>query len=145
MRLPLRFVTLLISASAPFWCGCVHRVMMIRSEPDGALVSIDRQTVGHTPVAVPFTYYGTRDIRLEKDGYQPLEVQERLRTPWYDVFPLSFFTNHFALREIRDQRDFHYQLAPQNVVDENQLLQRADQLRLDVHRGTVALPLDAAR
>jgi hypothetical protein len=122
--------------------GCIRRVLMVRSEPEGALVTIDRQTVGQTPVAVPFTYYGTREVRLEKDGYEPLETKERIRAPWYDIAPISFITAHFSLRERRDVRQLDYRLTPKSTVDENQLLQRAGMLRGDVSRGTVAMPLE---
>jgi hypothetical protein len=122
--------------------GCVRRVLMVRSDPEGALVSIDRQTVGQTPVAVPFTYYGTREIRLEKDGYELLETKERLRPPWYEWFPISFVTAHFSLRERRDVRVLDYRLTPKQLVDENELLLRAGQLRTDVSRDTVTLPLE---
>ena len=122
--------------------GCIRRVLMVRSEPEGALVSIDRQIVGQTPVAVPFTYYGTREIRLEKDGYELFETKERIRPPWYDLPPISFLTAHFSLRERRDVRQLDYRLTPKATVMENDLLQRAGQLRGDVSRGTVTLPLD---
>lgn len=122
--------------------GCIRRVLMVRSEPEGALVTIDRQTVGQTPVAVPITYYGTREIRLEKDGYETLEAKERLRAPWYDIAPISFFTAHFSLRERRDVRQLDYRLTPKQMTDENELLIRAGQLRTDVARGTVTMPLD---
>lgn len=124
--------------------GCVRRVMQIQSEPEGALVSVDRTVVGHTPVAVPFTYYGTREIRLEKDGYEPLAAKQRILAPWYDIPPLSFFSNHFALREIRDTRSFNFQMRPKTITDESQLLDRANQMRTDVARGTVAFPLQTA-
>ncbi|MFM7737868.1 MAG: PEGA domain-containing protein, partial [Planctomycetota bacterium] len=58
--------------------GCVQRRMLIRSQPEGAMVTIDRQAIGQTPVSVPFTYYGTREIQLEKDGYQTIQVRQRL-------------------------------------------------------------------
>lgn len=122
--------------------GCIRRVLMVRSDPEGALVTIDRQTVGQTPVAVPFTYYGTREIRLEKDGFETLETKERFRAPWYDTFPISFFTAHFSLRERRDVRNLDYRLTPKQLVDESELLQRAGQLRTDVARGTVAAPME---
>lgn len=123
--------------------GCVRRVMLIRSDPEGALVTVDRQAVGHTPVAVPFTYYGTREIRLEKDGYESIESKQRIRAPWYDWVPISFITNHFSFRELRDNRTFDYTLRPKPITDESALRDRADQMRLDVFRGTVALPLQA--
>jgi hypothetical protein len=122
--------------------GCTRRYLMVRSDPEGALVTIDRQTVGQTPVAVPFTYYGTREVRVEKDGYELLETKERIRPPWYEIPPLSFLTAHFSLRERRDVRNLDYRLTPKQSVYEHELLERAGQLRTDVSRGTVALPLD---
>ena len=139
---PIHAVCLAALALCVIQLGCIRRVLMVRSEPEGALVTIDRQTVGQTPVAVPITYYGTREIRLEKDGFETLETKERFRTPWYDMFPLSFFTAHFSLRERRDVRNLDYRLTPKQLVDENELLQRAGQLRTDVSRGTVTLPLE---
>jgi hypothetical protein len=115
--------------------------MLIRSQPEGAMVTIDRQAIGQTPVSVPFTYYGTREIQLEKDGYQTIQVRQRLRPPWYEVFPLSFFSNHFALREVRDVRRLDFELIPKVQVSEYQLIERANQLRTDVGRGTVTAPI----
>lgn len=121
--------------------GCVQRRMLIRSQPEGAMVTIDRQAIGQTPVSVPFTYYGTREIQLEKDGYQTIQVRQRLRPPWYEVFPLSFFSNHLALREVRDVRRLDFELIPKVQVSEHQLIERANQLRTDVGRGTVTAPI----
>ncbi|MFM7563295.1 MAG: PEGA domain-containing protein [Planctomycetota bacterium] len=121
--------------------GCVQRRMLIRSQPEGAMVTIDRQAIGQTPVSVPFTYYGTREIQLEKEGYQTIQVRQRLRPPWYEVFPLSFFSNHFAMREVRDVRRLDFELIPKVQVSEYQLIERANQLRTDVGRGTVTAPI----
>lgn len=121
--------------------GCVQRRLLIRSQPEGALVSVDRQTIGQTPVAVPFTYYGTREIQLEKDGYQTVQVKQRIRPPWYQYFPLSFFAEHFSPREIRDVRQLDFEMIPKVQVSEYQLLDRANQLRTDVNRGTVTSPI----
>ena len=121
--------------------GCVQRRMLIRSQPEGAMVTIDRQAIGLTPVSVPFSYYGTREIQLEKDGYQTIAVRQRLRPPWYEWFPISFFSNHFALREIRDVRRLDFEMLPKVQVSEYQLIDRANQLRTDVGRGTVTTPV----
>lgn len=121
--------------------GCVQRRMLIHSSPEGALVSVDRQVVGHTPVSVPFTYYGTREIELQKDGYQTTRVKQRIRPPFYELFPLSFFSENLALRERRDVRVLDFELKPREAVNESQLLERGSQLRQDVCRGTVAAPL----
>ena len=52
--------------------GCVQRRMTIRSSPPGAMVYVDNQEIGTTPVSTGFTYYGTREFRLVKDGYETL-------------------------------------------------------------------------
>jgi hypothetical protein len=120
--------------------GCVQRRLLIRSEPEGALVTVDKKTVGHTPVLVPFTYYGTRDIKLEKDGFDTVKVQQRVRAPWYEYPPISFFADNFAFREIRDTRALDFQLPPKTQTNEDQLIKRGSQLRQDVWRNTIVAP-----
>ena len=122
--------------------GCVQRRLMVRSQPEGAFLTIDNQPIGYTPVSVPFTYYGTREVQLEKDGYKTVKVQERVKAPWYQYFPISFFTEHFSPREIRDQRLLDFTLEPREQVNENFLFDRASQLRGDVQRGTVTAPIN---
>ena len=102
---------------------------------------IDRQPIGHTPVAVPYTYYGNREIQHEMDGFQTKKVKHRFAAPWYQIPPLDFITDNFWPREIRDDRIVDFQLTPLTNVDENLLLDRAGQLRGNVYRGTVTLPL----
>ena len=120
--------------------GCVQRRMIVRTQPEGAFVTIDRQPVGYSPVSVPFTYYGTRDIQIEKDGFKTVKVQQDVAAPWYGKFPASFVTENFWPREIRDQRVLDFQLEPRTQVNSNQLLDRASTLRSNVQRGTVPLP-----
>ena len=121
--------------------GCVQRRLVVRSQPEGAFVTIDNQPVGPTPLPVPFTYYGTREIQLEKDGYKTVKVRERIRPPWFEKFPVSFFSNNFAGREIRHERVLDFQLEPKTQVQENQLLDRANDLRINVERGTLTVPV----
>lgn len=121
--------------------GCVQRRLIIRSYPEGAFVSVDRQPVGYTPVSVPYTYAGTRQIQLEKDGFKSIDVKERIRPATFDIFPFSLITNNFWPREIRDERLFEFQLEPHDQVSENLLMDRANDLRGNVYRGTVTAPI----
>lgn len=121
--------------------GCVQRRLIVKTQPEGAAVLIDRKPVGYSPVSVPFTYYGTRDVQIEKDGYKPIRVQERVDPKWYNRFPVSFFTENFSPREIRDQRILDFQLQPKTMTGENELLNRANDLRTNVQRGTIASPV----
>ena len=122
--------------------GCVQRRLMVRSQPEGAFLTIDNQPIGYTPVSVPFTYYGTREVQLEKDGYKTIKVQERVKPPWYEYFPINFFAENFSPREIRDTRLLDFTMQPREQVNQNYLYDRASQLRGDVQRGTVTAPID---
>jgi len=103
--------------------------MTIRSNPPGAMAWVDDYPVGTTPVSVNYTYYGTRKIRLVKEGYETFTVMQPLPTPWYEFPPLDFFSENLVPGEIHDRRDLCYQLRPQLVAPNAQLLGRAEQLR----------------
>jgi hypothetical protein len=109
--------------------GCVQRRMTIRSNPPGAMVYIDDYPIGVTPVSTSFLYYGTRKIRLVKDGFQTLTVMQPVRPPVYQLVPLDFVSENLVPYEIRDERLFEYQLAPEMIVPTEQLLSRADEFR----------------
>ena len=132
---------LLVSLSTVCLTGCVQRRFIVRSQPEGAFVTIDNQPIGYTPLSVPFTYYATREIQLEKDGYKTIKVRERIRPPWYQKFPVSFFADNFAGREIRDERLLEFEMEPRTQVEENLLLERANDLRTNIERGTVTAPI----
>lgn len=123
--------------------GCVQRRMTIRSNPPGALVYIDDNEIGTTPISTDFVYYGTRKIRLVKDGYETLTVLQPVRAPWYQIPPLDFFSENLVPGEIRDRRTLTYQLHPQMVTPPDQLLERAEGLRTAAHGtgGVMAAPV----
>lgn len=121
-------------------CGCVQRRMTIRSNPPGATVYVDDYEVGATPVAANFTYYGTRKIRLVKDGYETLTVLQPVSPPWYQYVPLDLVTENFLPGELRDHQQFSYQLRPQAMIPGDQLLGRAEELR----HGAMAAALPPA-
>ena len=72
-------VWLTMSLIVGFGSGCVSRRMMVYSDPPGALVLLEGQEVGYTPVAVDFLYYGTRELTLIKDGYETKTVLQKVR------------------------------------------------------------------
>jgi PEGA domain len=118
--------------------GCVRRRLNVHSNPPGALVYVDNQQIGTTPCSVDFTYYGTREIRLVKPGFETLTVNQPIPTPWYEIPPLDFFSENLAMTKIRDNRTVSFNLAPQLIVPNEQLLDRANQLRQDTQQYPVA-------
>jgi hypothetical protein len=117
--------------------GCVRRRLNVRTNPAGALVYVDNQQIGTTPCSVDFTYYGTREIRLVKPGYETLTVNQPIPAPWYQIPPIDFVSENLTPTKIRDNRTVTYNLAPQLIVQREQLLERAEQLRQD----TLAYPV----
>lgn len=111
--------------------GCVERRMTIRTDPPNALVVLDGQEIGHTPVSTAFTYYGERQIKLIKDGYETKTINQTISSPWYQFFPLDFVSEVIVPWRIRDERNYLYSLEPCTVVPNDQLLQRAEQVRAD--------------
>src|SRR3989337_2370753 len=82
--------------------GCVRRRLAVRSNPPGALVFVDNQQIGTTPCSADFTYYGTREIRLVKPGYETLTVNQPIPTPWYQIPPLDFFSENLVPTQVQD-------------------------------------------
>jgi len=110
--------------------GCVQRRMTIRSSPPGALVYVDDYQVGTTPVSTDFVYYGTRKIRLVKDGFETLTVRQPLPVPWYEVFPLDFVSENLWPWEIRDERVIDLAMAPAESQPAELVVARAQTARL---------------
>lgn len=109
--------------------GCVQRRMTIRSNPPGALVYVDDYQIGTTPVSTDFVYYGTRKIRLVKDGYETLTVRQPFPLPWYQLFPIDFVTENLWPWEIRDERVVDLAMMPAGVTVPESVVARAEQVR----------------
>ena len=107
--------------------------MFINSNPPGATVWINDREVGTTPVATHFPFYGTHEIRLAKDGYETLTVQQPVRPPWYEIPPLDLVSENFVPGELRDTRSFSYNLQPRLLVPKKNLLGRAETMRQTHH------------
>ncbi len=85
----LALLALLLAASA----GCsTKRTLYVTSEPAGARIWVNGEDKGLTPIAIPFIYYGTFGIRLEKQGYEAWagEVRVPERIDGYPIIDLPF-------------------------------------------------------
>lgn len=110
--------------------GCTRRTMEITSEPSGALVHLNDQQVGRTPVEMPFTFYGTYDVRLEREGYHPLWTEAKANPPWWELPGPDLIAE--MIPGTHSRVHFHFELEPAPPaaeVDDAMLLDRAQQLR----------------
>ncbi len=116
--------------------GCVHRRLTVNSNPPGARVLLDGDEVGETPTSVDFTHYGTREVVLQKDGYETLKTLQKVPPPWYQIFPIEFFADNLLPFQVTNRHEFNYQLQPSStIVPTQELLGRANGLRSEAHTG----------
>jgi hypothetical protein len=109
--------------------GCVKRRYTIRTDPPGALVYVNGEEVGTTPVSRNYTYYAPREIVLLSDGYKTEKIIEPFPAPWWDNSLTDFFTENLLPVTLRDEREFDYRLTPQTNPTPEDVLTRAQALR----------------
>jgi len=126
-----------VAASLAVNAGCVRRRLTIRTNPPGAQVFVDDQEIGVTPCSASFIYYGTRKITVMKDGYKTETLFQKVNAPWYEIPPLDFVSENLVPRELRDERIVDVQLAPEEVVPQQQLINRAQALRDGAASGVI--------
>ncbi len=120
--------------------GCVRRRMTVRTNPPGATVSIDNQVIGTTPAATSFVYYGTREFRIEKDGYRTETIRRRFNPPWYEYPGLDFIAETLWPGELRDERIIDVELVPRTIEPIENVVSRADSLRAQSQAGIITSP-----
>jgi hypothetical protein len=130
---------LAIASCSGLLAGCVEQRYVVTTDPPGAMVLRNGQPLGQSPADDHFVYYGTYDFTLILDGYETLHVQQNMPTPWYEYFPLDFFSENVVPWKIRDVRRFHYKLEPRRMVNTDELLKEAQNLR---NRGMSIRPPD---
>jgi len=115
--------------------GCVRRLVTVRSEPSAAMLYVDGKKMGPTPVTFKFHHYGTRRFTLIQQepetgriAYRKT-VSQRIRPPWYQVFPLDFVFDVLLPFRFEDEHEFTYALEKPVSPDKSELLERANELR----------------
>lgn len=135
-----KWIALLIVVCLVSSVGCVRKRMTVRTNPPGAMVYIDKQPIGLSPVSSNFTYYGTRSIEIVRDGYRTEKFLRRFNPPWYEIPPLDFFSETLYPFEKRDERILDVQLTPEPVVPNEALIASGEQLRLQASQGVGVTP-----
>jgi len=127
--------TLFLLASLCAVSGCVERKITIGSSPQGAIVTLNDEEVGRTPVTVPFLWYGDYDVilRLEKNVGTPekpdirhyyLHSHHRTDTPIYEWIPLDLFAELLPVH-FKDEQYWAFDVPEVPNPPEQDLIQRA--------------------
>lgn len=128
--------------------GGGHRTIRVTSEPAGAVVWVNDVEIGRTPVETDFTFFGTYDVRLRLEGYEPVTTSRKADAPLHEwpgfdlaaaVIPFRFETLiewHFDLEEAEEFR-------LDEGEAERRLLDRAGEMRRVTGGGLPALEAEA--
>jgi hypothetical protein len=129
-----------VLATAALLPGCVERRFVIESDnAPGAFVLHNNEPIGAAPADDFFLFYGKHDFTLFKDGFETLQVQQDVPTPWYEYPPLDFISENLVPWTIRDVRRFTYHMQPVQQPRSDEVIDRAEQLR---NRGKSIQPPD---
>ncbi|MHC4534809.1 MAG: PEGA domain-containing protein [Planctomycetota bacterium] len=108
--------------------GCVERNLTINTKPQGALVILNDEEIGTSPVTVSFEWYGDYWVRISKEGYESLNTHRPLKRPWYDIFPFDFFVQIISPERIVDSYEWTFPLEPKKQISREELIQAAEKL-----------------
>ena len=109
--------------------GCVERRYTIRTDPPGALVSVNSEEAGISPVSENFEYYGDRRVTVQAEGFETINTVIPIDAPWWDRPITGFIAENLIPFTIRDEREFRLTMAPAVVPETGDLVVRGEQLR----------------
>ena len=112
--------------------GCVERNLTINTEPQGALIILNDEEIGTSPVTVSFEWYGDYWVRISKEGYESLNTHRPLKRPWYDIPPFDFFAQIINPNRIVDSYEWTFPLESKKQVSRDELIQAAEKLEKDL-------------
>ncbi len=113
--------------------GCIERTMTVTSDPPGALIYVNDQEIGRTPLTRDFLSYGVLEVFVRKDGYQTIKVAQPFHAPWFDRAPIDLLAELMPVH-VRAHKELHYVLQPatNETVDPADLLRRGAEMQGDL-------------
>lgn len=120
--------------------GCIERRLTINTVPSGALVSLNDEEIGVSPVTVNFNWYGDYRIQIIKEGYDIFNTHRELKAPLYDTMPFDFFTGVLWPGRIVDAYEWSFELKPYVEMNRDELIQKAKALQQKAAEPPAPLP-----
>jgi len=124
-----RTATVVLLATAGLTVGCVERRYTIRTDPPGAEVIVNGESLGPAPASHNYYYYGKREVTLVKDGFETKTFLQPMDAPWWDNYYTEVFSENMVPWVIRDEREFAYTMEPAKQPPQEQVQARAEALR----------------
>jgi hypothetical protein len=110
--------------------GCIERILTVQTNPPGALVELNNQEMGRTPVSRDFTWYGTYDVTIRLDDYRTLKTAAKVYAPIYEWIPIDLITELLPF-PFKDHHTLNYSLIPELPASQPSpgIIERAAQLK----------------
>ena len=131
------FFTCILTLLATIFTGCVERKLTINTVPQGALVELNDEEIGTTPVTVAFNWYGDYNVRIRKEGYNAIDTNKILKQPKKDKFPYDFYYEVLTPKRYVDEYEWTFQLETYTPMDRDELIKAAQNMKKEA-----AKPLD---
>jgi len=94
----------------------VTRTLHVDSSPAGATVLLDGRLVGETPYTEAFLSYGVRRLELRHEGHARDVREIDVVRPWWQYFPVSFFSDLLWPAPLTDDHYVAVELIPAGRV-----------------------------
>lgn len=133
-----RAAAAILALSALALGGCVERRMHITTDPPGARVWLNDSDVGLSPVEVDFEWYGTYDVRLTLDGYEPVATTAKADAPPHEWPGLDIVAMALPVRFDNEVR-WHFVLEPADD-DPDAMIERGRAFRAEHAHPAPAAP-----
>ncbi len=123
--------------------GCVERKITIGSDPDNAIVTLNDEEIGRTPVSVPFVWYGDYDVvlRLEKNVGTPqkpeirryyLHTHKRTKTPVFQIVGIDLIAEVLPIT-FTDEQIWAFPIPQVQEPADDALIERARDLKTQLN------------
>jgi hypothetical protein len=109
--------------------GCVERRFVVYTDPPGAMVLRNGVPLTASPADDFYEYYGKYHFTIIAEGYETLQVDQKINAPWYEYPPLDFISENMIPWKILDRREFSYHLQPRVIANTDKLLSDGQNLR----------------
>ena len=118
------------------FAGCVERRLTINTNPQDALIELNDEEIGRSPVTVSFNWYGDYNVRATKTGYATLKTNKVLKRPMHDRPPFDFIAGVLNPKKIVDSYEWTFDLAPMQTPERDDLIKDAINLQKDALQNT---------
>ena len=122
-------LTAAVSLSILTLTGCVERKLTINTEPAGALVWLNDEEIGASPVTVEFNWYGDYKVHISKEGYETLNTHRELKGPLHDAPILDFFAEVLWPGRIVDEYEWTFNLNPYQPPQRKELIRAGQEMK----------------